>query len=165
VVLTYNWPLRSFANYAQQLEMESLGKPFNSKSIFHSTGQTIYGGFGSTAQHSYFQLLHQGTSNTAADIIFCSAENSLLLEAQALGQSELLSGIKQLSKNSLEKTNGNIPVNLFKLKSLSLKTLGFLISSWEHRVFLTSQMLEINPFDQYGVKAGKIAAKQKLKKL
>ena len=165
VVLTYNRPLRSFANYAQQLEMESLGKPFNSKSIFHSTGQTIYGGFGSTAQHSYFQLLHQGTSNTAADIIFCSSENSLLLEAQALGQSELLSGIKQLSKNTLEKTNGNIPVNLFKLKSLSLKTLGFLISSWEHRVFLTSQMLEINPFDQYGVKAGKIAAKQKLKKL
>ena len=64
VVLTYNWKLRSFANYIQQLEMESLGKPCNPSSIFNSTGQTVYGGFGSTAQHSYFQLLHQGTSDT-----------------------------------------------------------------------------------------------------
>ena len=165
VLLTYNWQLRSFANYIQQLEMESLGKPSNPMSIFDSTGQTIYGGFGSTAQHSYFQLLHQGTSDTAADIIFCSSKDSVLLQAQAQGQSNLLSGAKQLSLNSLEQTNGNIPVNLFQLQSLSLQALGFLIASWEHRVFLTSQMLGINPFDQYGVKAGKIAAQQKLKKL
>ena len=164
VLLTYNWRLRSFANYIQQLEMESLGKPLNSSSIFNSTGQTVYGGFGSTAQHSYFQLLHQGTSDTAADIIFCRSEHSLLLEAQAQGQSDLLSGDKQFSFNTLEQTNGNIPVNLFELKSLSLQGLGFLIASWEHRVFLTSQMLGINPFDQYGVNAGKIAAQKKLKK-
>ena len=55
-------------------------------------------------------------------------------------------------------------MNLFELKSLSLQGLGFLIASWEHRVFLTSQMLGINPFDQYGVNAGKIAAQKKLKK-
>ena len=164
VLLTYNWRLRSFANYIQQLEMESLGKPCNPSSIFNSTGQTVYGGFGSTAQHSYFQLLHQGTSDTVADIIFCSSKNSLLLEAQAQGQSDLLSGDKHLSLNALEQTNGNIPVNLFELKSLSLQGLGFLIASWEHRVFLASQILGINPFDQYGVNAGKIAAQKKLKK-
>lgn len=165
VVLTYNWKLRSFANYIQQLEMESLGKPPNPESIFKSTGQTIYGGFGSTAQHSYFQLLHQGTSNAAADIIFYPSKDSLLLEAQAKAQSDLLSGIRQVSVNPLEKTNSDIPANSFELKSDSLQTLGFLIASWEHRVFVVSRMLEINPFDQYGVKAGKIAAKQKLKKL
>jgi glucose-6-phosphate isomerase len=56
-------------------------------------------------------------------------------------------------------------VNLFELKSLSLQGLGFLIASWEHRVFLTSKMLGINPFDQYGVNAGKIAAQKKLQKI
>ena len=61
VVLSYNWKLRSFANYIQQLEMESLGKRPHKNSIFQETGQSIFGGFGSTAQHSYFQLLHQGT--------------------------------------------------------------------------------------------------------
>ena len=165
VLLSYNWQLRSFADYIQQLEMESLGKPCNPSSIFNSTGQTVYGGFGSTAQHSYFQLLHQGTADTAADIIFCSSKSSLLLEAQAQGQSDLLSGDKHLSLNALEQTNGNIPVNLFELKSLSLQGLGFLIASWEHRVFLTSKMLGINPFDQYGVNAGKIAAQKKLQKI
>jgi len=164
VVLTYNWQLRSLANYMQQLEMESLGKPSNSRSIFRSTGQSIYGGFGSTAQHSYFQLLHQGTSSTAADIIFCNAKDSPLLQAQAEGQAELLSTRKSLSSNLLEQTNSNIPVNLFELKTLSLEALGFLIASWEHRVFITSQMLQINPFDQFGVKAGKMAAEAKLKK-
>ncbi len=91
VVLTYNWQLRSFANYIQQLEMESLGKPSNAESIFHETGQTIFGGFGSTAQHSYFQLLHQGTSQCSADIIYSPTTQSPLSNAQAQGQASLLS--------------------------------------------------------------------------
>ena len=70
VVLSYNWKLRSLTNYLQQLEMESLGKQANPKSIFKETGQSIFGGFGSTAQHSYFQLLHQGTAEFCADIIY-----------------------------------------------------------------------------------------------
>jgi glucose-6-phosphate isomerase len=69
VVLSYNWKLRSLATYIQQLEMESLGKKANPKSIFKETGQSIFGGFGSTAQHSYFQLLHQGTAEFCTDII------------------------------------------------------------------------------------------------
>jgi glucose-6-phosphate isomerase len=66
VVLSYNWKLRSLQSYIQQLEMESLGKKPNPKSIFKETGQSIFGGFGSTAQHSYFQLLHQGTAEFCA---------------------------------------------------------------------------------------------------
>ena len=58
VILSYNWKLRSLANYIQQLEMESLGKQANHRSIFKETGQSIFGGFGSTAQHSYLSLIH-----------------------------------------------------------------------------------------------------------
>ena len=164
VVLTYNWRLRSFANYVQQLEMESLGKPSNSQSLFDETGQTIFGGFGSTAQHSYFQLLHQGTSQCSADIILSPTAQSPLSNAQAQGQASLLSSPRKASQDLLELTNGNIPVNLFILPKLSLKELGFLLATWEHRVFISACMLQINPFDQFGVAAGKKIANMFIKK-
>jgi len=160
VVLSYNWKLRSLANYIQQLEMESLGKKANTKSLFKETGQTIFGGFGSTAQHSYFQLLHQGTAGFCTDIIHSASRSSPLSSAQAQGQASLLSSDSKGPKNSLEKINSNSPVNLFHLNQLSLEALGFLLSTWEHRVFITACMLEINPFDQYGVAAGKLIAKK-----
>jgi len=164
VVLTYNWRLRSFTNYIQQLEMESLGKPSNPQSLFYETGQTIFGGFGSTAQHSYFQLLHQGTSQCSADIIYSPDTQSPLSNAQAQGQASLLSFPQKQSSNLLELTNSNIPVNLFVLPRLSLKELGFLLATWEHRVFITACMLQINPFDQFGVSAGKNIAKMFFKR-
>jgi len=160
VVLSYSWKLRSLANYIQQLEMESLGKNPNLNSIFQETGQSVFGGFGSTAQHSYFQLLHQGTSEFCADIIYSKSSDSPLLSAQAQGQSSLFSSEIKISKNPLEQTNSNSPVNLFHLNTLSLSSLGFLLATWEHRVFLTASMLQINPFDQYGVAAGKAVAKK-----
>ena len=158
VVLSYNWKLRSLAKYIQQLEMESLGKRANPISVFRETGQTIFGGFGSTAQHSYFQLLHQGTAEFCTDIIYSTSTSSPLLSAQAEGQASLLSSNFKESTNLLEKTNSNSPVNLFHLNKLSLEGLGFLLATWEHRVFITACMLQINPFDQYGVAAGKLIA-------
>jgi len=163
VVLTYNWKLRSLTNYLQQLEMESLGKQPASNSIFHKTGQTIYGGFGSTAQHSYFQLLHQGTSNTVADLVHAKSFSSKLLNAQAEGQAKLLAGKIKYSEG-LDATNSNIPVNFFALKNLSPESLGSLIAFWEYRVFVTAAMLNINPFDQFGVNAGKKVAQRILLK-
>lgn len=160
VVLSYNWRLRSLTNYIQQLEMESLGKQANPTSIFKETGQSIFGGFGSTAQHSYFQLLHQGTAGFCTDIIYSASRSSPLSSAQAKGQASLLSSDFRGSVNLLEKTNSNSPVNLFHLNKLSLAGLGFLLATWEHRVFITASMLEINPFDQYGVTAGKTIAKK-----
>ena len=160
VVLSYNWKLRSLANYIQQLEMESLGKQANPRSIFKQTGQSVFGGFGSTAQHSYFQLLHQGTAEFCTDIIYSDSSNSPLSSAQAKGQASLLSSNFKGSSSLLEQTNSNSPVNLFHLNELSLEGLGFLLATWEHRVFVTSCMLEINPFDQYGVAAGKVVAKK-----
>ena len=163
VVLSYNWKLRSLQSYVQQLEMESLGKKPNPKSIFKETGQSIFGGFGSTAQHSYFQLLHQGTAEFCTDIIYSTSSNSPLSSAQAKGQAALLSSDFKGSANLLEKTNSNSPVNLFHLNKLSLEALGFLLATWEHRVFITASMLQINPFDQYGVAAGKLIAKKFLR--
>ena len=160
IVLSYNWKLRSLANYIQQLEMESLGKQPNPKSLFKETGQSIFGGFGSTAQHSYFQLLHQGTAEFCTDIIYSNSKNSPLPSAQAQGQASLLSSNSNKSSNLLEKTNSNSPVNIFHLNKLSLGSLGFLLATWEHRVFITACMLQINPFDQFGVAAGKVVTKK-----
>ena len=160
VVLAYNWKLRSLATYIQQLEMESLGKKPNVKSMFKGTGQSIFGGFGSTAQHSYFQLLHQGTAEFCTDIIYSTSTNSPLSSAQAKGQASLLSSDFKGPSNLLEKTNSNSPVNLFHINKLSLEALGFLLATWEHRVFITACMLQINPFDQYGVVAGKLITKK-----
>ena len=160
IVLAYNWKLRSLTNYIQQLEMESLGKKPHPKSFFKQTGQSIFGGFGSTAQHSYFQLLHQGTAEFCTDIIYSTSKISPLLSAQAKGQASLLSSNLNASSNLLEKINSNSPVNIFHVNNLSLASLGFLLATWEHRVFITACMLQINPFDQYGVIAGKAVTKK-----
>ena len=164
VLLTYSWKMRFFTDYAQQLEMESIGKQPNKDSIFQKTGQVVFGGFGSTAQHSYFQLLHQGTASVCADV-FTIAENkekNKLLFAQSQAQSNLLANGADTELQDFEKVNGNTPTNLFTLKSLNPYNFGYLIATWEHRTFLTSQMLQINPFDQYGVSAGKIFTKKYL---
>ena len=161
-VLSYIWSMRSFPDYVQQLEMESLGKPSNSNSQFRNTGQIIFGGYGPIAQHSYFQLLHQGTQEICVDIIASKEDSHNLAYAQAITQSKLLSaGAEDL--NELEKINGNIPVNLFLIKKVDPFTIGYLIATWEHRVYITAVMLGINPFDQFGVSAGKIFTKKYLK--
>ena len=165
VVLSYIWKLRSVVSYIQQLEMESLGKQPNPISLFKETGQSIFGGFGSTAQHSYFQLLHQGTADFCTDIIYHPAKHSALSSAQAISQAKLLASPGRFSSDPKEIVNSNSPVNLFALKNMKLSSLGFLLASWEHRVFITASMLQINPFDQFGVNAGKIAAKSVLDRL
>ena len=164
VLLTYSWKMRFFTDYAQQLEMESIGKQPNKDSIFQKTGQIVFGGFGSTAQHSYFQLLHQGTALACADIFTVedNKKNNKLLFAQSQAQSNLLANGADAELQEFEKVNGNIPTNLFILESLNSFNFGYLIATWEHRTFLTSQMLQINPFDQYGVSAGKIFTKKYL---
>ena len=161
VILSYIWLFRSLSDYFQQLEMESLGKPVNMKSGYKNTGQIIFGGYGPMAQHSYFQLLHQGSQKICADIIASKSDNNDLAYAQAVTQSNLLSkGARDLKEN--EKINGNIFVNLFLLNKVDAFTLGYLITMWEHRTFISSVMLSINPFDQFGVSAGKIYTKRYL---
>ena len=162
-VLSYCWRLRSFADYVQQLEMESLGKQPNKDSNFKNTGQIIFGGYGPTAQHSYFQLLHQGTQNVAADIIAFKEDSKTLAYAQAITQSKLLSNGTKSTLKDEERINGNVPINLFLFNQLDPYTLGYLMATWEHRTFITAAMLEINPFDQFGVQAGKDSTKKFIK--
>tara|TARA_B100000073_G_scaffold346960_1_gene359805 strand:- start:49 stop:1422 length:1374 start_codon:yes stop_codon:yes gene_type:complete len=162
-VLSYCWRLRSFADYVQQLEMESLGKQPNKDSNFKNTGQIIFGGYGPTAQHSYFQLLYQGTQSVAADIIAFKEDSNTLAYAQAITQSRLLSNGTKSTLKDEEKINGNVPINLFLFNQLDPYTLGYLMATWEHRTFITAAMLEINPFDQFGVQAGKDSTKKFIK--
>ena len=172
-VLSYTWTFRSFPNYVQQLEMESLGKHANPSSQFKKTGQVVFGGYGPTAQHSYFQLMHQGTNGICADIIASTEDKKSLNYAQAVTQSKLLAYGEEDDEinNSYEefsakksddkfKINGNVPVNLFLLNKTDPFTLGYLIATWEHRTFITALMLGINPFDQFGVVAGKTYARK-----
>ena len=160
-ILSYIWNLRSFTDYIQQLEMESLGKQPSKESEFKKTGQIIFGGYGPKAQHSYFQLLHQGTQGVCADIIASKEDKKSLAYAQAITQSQLLSqGAEDLKDH--ERINGNIPTNLFIINRTSLYEIGYLLATWEHRTYITSVMLGINPFDQYGVSAGKIFTRKYL---
>jgi len=162
-VLSYIWNLRSLPAYFQQLEMESLGKQPSPKSNYNQTGQIIFGGYGPTAQHSYFQLLHQGTQEICADIISTSDDEKSLSVAQAMTQSKLLAnGENDIHLKNEFKINGNVPVNLFLMKKFNAFNLGYLIATWEHRTFVTATMLDINPFDQFGVNAAKIYTKQYL---
>ena len=154
-ILSYIWCWRSFPDYIQQLEMESLGKQPDINSKYKKTGQIIFGGYGPRAQHSFFQLLHQGTQDACVDIIASKEDEKGLAYAQAITQLELLSqGAKDFKDH--ERINGNVPVNLFLMNNSDSYDLGYLIATWEHRVFITASMLEINPFDQFGVSAGKI---------
>ena len=126
VLLAYSWKLRFFSDYVQQLEMESIGKSANPTSRFRITGQTIFGGFGSTAQHSYFQLLHQGTALFCTDIICVETDkkNNELLFAQSQAQANLLAFGADVDLKDYEKVNGQSPVNLFSLKELNAYNLG-----------------------------------------
>ena len=126
-VLAYAWNLRSFSDYIQQLEMESLGKQPSKKSEFKKTGQIIFGGYGPTAQHSYFQLLHQGTQDICADIIICKDNVKSLAYAQATSQARLMSKGAEGLKD-YEKININMPINVFNIKSKSSFDLGFLLA-------------------------------------
>jgi glucose-6-phosphate isomerase len=142
--------------------MESLGKPTSKESEFKKTGQIIFGGYGPTAQHSYFQLLHQGTQEICADLIASKEDPKSLSYAQAITQARLLSNGADDLSDEKERINGNVPVNLFLLNKIDPFTLGYLIATWEHRTYITAAMLKINPFDQFGVSAGKIYTKKYL---
>ena len=161
VVLTYVWNMRSFPDYIQQLEMESLGKQPSKNSEFKKTGQIVFGGYGPKAQHSYFQLLHQGTQNVCADIVASREDKKSLAYAQAITQSKLLSQGSEGLKDQ-ERINGNVPTNLFLINRASSYELGYLLATWEHRTYISAVMLGINPFDQFGVSAGKIYTKKYL---
>ncbi|MDT8428387.1 MAG: glucose-6-phosphate isomerase [Pseudomonadales bacterium] len=182
VVLPYWQNLALFPAYLQQLEMESLGKrvQLNGEPVNHDTGLILWGSAGTNGQHSFHQLLHQGTRLTPVDFIAVaqaqnrdqSRQHALLLancfsQSQALMQGcsqqqahaqMLAAGVPTETARQLaaHKTiPGNKPSNTFLLDQLDAHTLGLLIALYEHRVYVQSVIHDINAFDQWGVELGK----------
>ncbi len=185
-VLPYDQRLHRLPAYLQQLEMESNGKrvTIDGTPLEYESGAVLWGEPGSNAQHSFFQLLHQGTARVALDFIapvnasseFQGQQNLALAncfaqaQAFALGYNEAdvhaelhVRGmddatIKKLTPHKIHP--GNRPSSLILFARLGPKTLGKLIALYEHKVFVQSVIWDINAFDQWGVELGKKMAEK-----
>jgi len=180
-VLPYDGRLGRFPAYLQQLDMESNGKSVNfaGQPVGHSTAPVIWGEPGNNAQHSFFQMLHQGTPRAAIDLLLPAQSSSkspgqaelaignclAQAEAFAFGYSmEQATAELQARKLSPERVEllarhkvhgGNRPVSVVAFQRLDARTLGSLVALYEHKVFTQSVVWGINAFDQWGVELGK----------
>ena len=162
-IFTYNYRLRSFTSYVAQLSMESNGKSINSDSMPSplATSPLIWGGYGVDCQHSTFQWMMQGKTYTSCDFIGLNDTNKQLKDSYQMMLSQVLA-MTLGENNKMEphkSVRGNNPCSVIQLHSLDLKTLGFLIALYEHKVFFEGLILGINSFDQWGVQLGKKLAK------
>jgi glucose-6-phosphate isomerase len=163
----YDQRLRLLPAYLQQLEMESNGKgvTVDGRPVGRPTAAITWGGIGTDAQHAVFQLLHQGTHLVPVEFIATiepgdtlaeEHHRQLLLNAFAQGAA-LMSG-KQ-ADDPARSYPGDRPSSTILLDDLTPRTLGALLSFYEHRVFVAGTLLAINSFDQFGVELGKEMAK------
>jgi glucose-6-phosphate isomerase len=177
-VLPYEQYLKRFPAYLQQLTMESNGKHVTvvGERVDYQTGPVYWGEPGTNGQHSFFQLIHQGTWLIACDFIgFCRTLNPLgdqhdLLIANLFAQSEALAFGKTAAEVRAEGTpeelvphrtfEGNRPSNTILGQQLTPGTLGALVALYEHSVFVQGAIWNIDSFDQWGVELGKALAKR-----
>ncbi len=163
VILPYIQNLHLFPAFLQQLDMESLGKSVDrdGKPVDTDTGMIIWGSAGTNGQHSFHQLLHQGTHLIPADFIAAAvgpfpaeqAQHEHLL-ANCFSQSQALM-LGKSTADTHKAVPGNRPSNTFLLEALTPATLGGLIAMYEHKVYVESVIWGINAFDQWGVELGK----------
>ena len=177
-VLPYEQYLKRFPAYLQQLTMESNGKhvTVDGKRVDYDTGPIYWGEPGTNGQHSFFQLLHQGTRLVPCDFIaFAHALNPLgahhdILLANVFAQTEALAFGKTAEEVEAEGTaawlvphrvfEGNRPSNTFLLDRLTPAALGKLVALYEHSVFTQGSIWQIDSFDQWGVELGKVLAQR-----
>lgn len=160
-IVPYNQYLRYFPDYLQQLCMESLGKSVQHQGepVNYATSPVVWGGCGSNSQHSFHQLLHQGTSFVPVDfIVSLKSHNPVddhhqLLYAACVSQSQAL--MKGCDGDACQQVNGNRPSNTLLMEKPTPNTLGALIALYEHKVYVQSVIWNINAFDQWGVELGK----------
>ena len=183
-VLPYDERLRRLPAHLQQLEMESLGKRvrLDGSLVPRATGPVVFGEPGTSAQHSFMQLVHQGPKPVPVDFILVAkpdhshAENHRILLANGLAQAEALlmgrdaAGVEadMRAAGADEATiarllphrifPGDRPSVTIVLPSLDPASLGALIALYEHKVFVVGALWRINPFDQWGVELGKVLA-------
>lgn len=185
-LIPYDQRLERFAAYVQQLDMESNGKQVDAEGniVDTNTGPVIWGEPGTNAQHSFFQLIHQGTDVIPVDFILGAKSGSPLtsqhevLQANCLAQSQALAFGKTREEVTAEMTAENQPADkIEKLaphrtfpgdrpsttiihRQLDPFTLGRLIALYEHKVFVQGVIWGVNSFDQWGVELGKQLARE-----
>jgi glucose-6-phosphate isomerase len=167
-ILPYDNRLDRFPAYLQQLQMESSGKNvrMDGRPVRCETGMVIWGEAGNNAQHSFYQLLHQGTRLVPVDFIL-PARSSGATQAQqdlaidnCLAQSEaLMDGFDEAGLASYRVHKGNNPSNTILFAALTPEILGQLIALYEHKVFVEGVIWGIDSFDQWGVELGKRLAR------
>lgn len=187
-ILPYDQYMHRFAAYFQQGDMESNGKFVNSNNdvVNYSTGPIVWGEPGTNGQHAFYQLIHQGTKLIPCDFIApvhthnCvqAGKHHQVLLANFLAQTEALmkgktqeeaaaelkeanmsvEDIKKISPHKVFK--GNRPSNSILLPKVSPFTLGALIATYEHKIFVQGSIWDINSYDQWGVELGKQLAKK-----
>lgn len=156
LLLIYASKMEKLVPYIQQLDMESNGKSIdnNDRRVNYATGPIVWGGLGNQAQHSYYQLLCQGTHTIAADFISIQTFNNDLINNYCESKIQVLSkGISSPNPNSF--IPGGMPINHISLAACSPFCLGALIALYEHKIFTQSVIWNINPFDQPGVESAK----------
>jgi glucose-6-phosphate isomerase len=161
-VLPYDDRLSRFPAYLQQLDMESNGKRVRAdgSAVSCETAAVVWGEPGNNAQHSFFQMLHQGTPRAALDFLLpalssCGDNHAHQLAiANCLGQAEAFA-FGQVSDNPHKVHEGNRPSSILLFRQLDPATLGALVALYEHKVFTQSVVWGINAFDQWGVELGK----------
>ena len=162
-VLPYSNALRLFPSYLQQLEMESNGKRVDREGrlIDYATAPVLWGMEGTVSQHSFHQLLHQGTQIVPVDFIDISSNE--LLTANARAQADALAfGTDDPALPAHKQYPGNRPSSILLLEGLSPRSLGRLIALYEHKVFVQGVLWNLNSFDQWGVELGKEMARKLL---
>lgn len=177
-VLPYEQYLKRFPAYLQQLTMESNGKrvTLEGAAVTYDTGPIYWGEPGTNGQHSFYQLIHQGTRLIPCDfIVFAKTLNPLgrhhdMLMANVLAQSEALAFGKSAEQVTAEGTadwlvphrvfEGNRPSNTIFAERLTPEILGTLVALYEHSVFTQGAIWNVGSFDQWGVELGKVLAQQ-----
>ncbi len=175
-VLPYEQYLKRFPAYLQQLTMESNGKhvTLEGKPVAHDTGPIYWGEPGTNGQHSFYQLIHQGTRIIPCDFIaFAKPLNQVgrhhdMLLANVFAQTEALAFGKTPEQVKAEGTpdwlvphrvfEGNRPSNTILAERLTPETLGKLVALYEHSIFTQGVLWNIDSFDQWGVELGKVLA-------
>ena len=169
-IIPYNQNMKSFSAYLQQASMESNGKQTsrNGKFIDYQSGSIIWGQVGTNAQHSFFQLLHQGTKIIPCDFIGFSnplnnnIKSHQILMANFFAQTKALM-IGKKDDNAHKHFNGDRPTNTILIGKLTPKNLGSLIALYEHKIFSVGVILNLFSYDQFGVELGKNLANDILK--
>jgi glucose-6-phosphate isomerase len=173
VVLPYDDHLARFPAFLQQLEMESNGKSVrrNGDPVECATCPVVWGEPGSNAQHSFYQLLHQGTERVGIDFLLPARSDVKRQEQQDLAAANCLAQAWALAEGNPEaaadsarsphqRYAGNRGSSLLLFERLDPTTLGKLVALYEHKVYVQGVIWDVNPFDQWGVQLGKKLASQ-----